>query len=57
MWRPSFFDNHVPDLDLRTVSQGAQTLDQLREYMLRKLAGQRGDSQPLPKPRPSLPFM
>ncbi len=52
-----FYDNHVPDLQLRTVSQGMETLAMLREYALRKLA-QRGDrEEPLPGIRPSLPFM
>lgn len=51
------YDNHIPNLNLRTVSQGMETLAQLREYALRKLAAQAGLAGALPAAKPSLPFM
>jgi hypothetical protein len=52
-----FYDNHVPHLALRTMSQGAETLGLLREYALRKLAQQCEQEEPVPAARPALPFM
>jgi len=52
-----FYDNHVPALALRTMSQGAETLAQLREHALGKLARQGNSQGPVPAPGPSLPFM
>lgn len=52
-----FYDNRVPAMSLRTSAQGRRVLASVREYALRRVLGYHGASEPIPGPRPMLPFL
>ena len=52
-----FYDNHAPQMSLRTTAHGRELLAAVRRCALEKVSRFRGESMAIPEPKPILPFL